>query len=100
MLGRRIIPVLVNQGHEVTALTRRSDRAGMLRSLGARPAVANALEPVSLARVVRRAVPDVIMNQLTDLAAGDIAANAALRTHGTRNLMAAARAAGADRVIA
>ena len=41
VLGRRIIPLLIGDGHEVTALTRRSDRAGMLRSLGAHPAVAD-----------------------------------------------------------
>ena len=99
VLGRRIIPLLVGQGHEVTALTRRSDRAGMLRSLGAYPAVADAFNPVSLAAAVKHASPDVVIHQLTDLTAGNSAANAALRTRGTRNLMDAAHAAGADRVI-
>ena len=99
VLGRRIIPQLIGQGHEVTALTRRSGRTGMLRSWGARPVVADAFEPVSLAAAVRRASPDVIMHQLTDLAAGDTAANARLWACGTRNLMDAAHAAGVSRVI-
>ena len=35
VLGRRIIPLLIGQGHEVTALTRRSDRAGLGHSSSA-----------------------------------------------------------------
>ena len=84
VLGRRIIPLLTGQGHEVTALTRRPGRAGLLSSLGARPAVADALDPASLAAAVKEAAPDVIMHQLTDLTAGHSAANAALRTRGWR----------------
>ena len=99
VLGRRIIPLLIGDGHEVTALTRRSDRAGMLRSLGAHPAVADVFEPESLAAAVKLAAPDVVMHQLTDLTSGTSASNAVLRTRGTRNLMDAARAAGVGRVI-
>jgi nucleoside-diphosphate-sugar epimerase len=99
VLGRRIIPLLIGDGHEVTALTRRSDRAGMLRSLGAHPAVADAFAPESLAEAVKLAAPDVIMHQLTDLTSGTSASNAILRARGTRNLMDAAHAAGVGRVI-
>ena len=66
MLGRRIIPLLAGDGHQVTALTRRSDRADVLRCLGAHPAVADALDPESLAAAVKLAAPDVVMHQLTD----------------------------------
>ena len=100
VLGRRIIPLLIGQGHEVTALTRRSDRAwaccarwALIRRWQTRSS------PVSLAAAVKHASPDVVMHQLTDLTAGSSAANAALRTRGTRNLMDAAHAAGVDRVI-
>lgn len=99
VLGRRIVRLLVGQGHQVTALTRRSDRAGLLRSAGANPVVADAFDPVSLAAAVKRAAPDVIMNQLTDLTAGNTAANATVRARGTRNLMDASHAAGVGRVI-
>lgn len=98
-LGRRIIPLLTGHGHKVTALTRRSDRAGMLRSLGAQPAVADAFEPESLAAAVKLVAPDVVMRQLTDLTSGTSASNAALRVRGTRNLMDAAHGAGVGRVI-
>lgn len=80
-------------------MTRRSDRAGALSDLGARPVVADALEAESLAAAMKGASPDVVMHQLTDLAAGNSAANAALRTRGTRNLMDGALAAGVHRVI-
>ncbi len=99
VIGRRIIPLLTEQGHEVAALTRRSDRAGPLSALGARPVVADALEPQALAVALKAASPDVVMHQLTDLAAGNSAANAALRARGTRNLMDGALAAGVHRVI-
>jgi len=99
VLGRRIIPLLTGHGHQVTALTRRSDRAGMLRSLGAHPAVADAFEPESLAAAVKLAAPDLIMHQLTDLTSGTSASNAVLRVRGTRNLIDAAHAAGVGRVI-
>jgi len=99
VLGRRIIPLLTSHGHEVTALTRRSEQASMLRSLGARPAVADAFEPVSLAAAVKLAAPDVLMHQLTDLTSGTSASNAILRARGTRHLVDAAHGAGVGRVI-
>ena len=40
------------------------------------------------------------MHQLTDLAGGSLAANAALRIHGTRNLVDAAQTAGVRRIVA
>ena len=58
VLGRRIILLLTGHGHAVTALTRRSGQAGMLSSLGARPAVADAFEPESLAAAVKLAAPE------------------------------------------
>lgn len=99
VLGRRIVVLLVSQGHEVTALTRREDRAGLLSSLGAHPVVADALDPDSLGPAVRQNPPDVVLHMLTDLAAGTSASNAALRSRGSRNLIDAAYAAGTSRVV-
>ena len=100
VIGRRLIPLLVDAGHQVTALTRRSDRAEALRGMGAEPAVADALDRDGLAAAVAAARPDVVVHQLTDLADADVAANARVRTAGTRNLVDAALAAGARRVVA
>ena len=44
VLGRRIIPLLIGQGHEVTALTRRSDRAGLGHSSSAAKQAAHSSE--------------------------------------------------------
>src|SRR5690349_7768789 len=100
VIGRRLIPLLVGAGHQVTALTRRPDRAEALRRMGAEPAVADALNRDGLAAAVAAARPDVVVHQLTDLADADVAANARVRIEGTRNLVDAALAAGARRVVA
>ncbi|MEO3873456.1 NAD(P)-dependent oxidoreductase [Nonomuraea sp. B12E4] len=100
VVGRRLVPLLVAGGHQVTALTRRPGRTDTLRSLGAEPVVADAHDRAGLAAAVREAAPDVVLHQLTDLAAGDMAANAALRRAGTRNLVDAALAAGVRRMVA
>jgi nucleoside-diphosphate-sugar epimerase len=100
VVGRRLVPLLVADGHEVIALTRRPERVAGLRARGAQPVVADVRDAEALAAVVRDAAPEVVAHQLTDLAAGDLAANAALREIGTRNLVDAALAAGARRIVA
>jgi nucleoside-diphosphate-sugar epimerase len=99
-LGRRIVPLLVADGHEVTALTRDPARAAGLRAAGARPAVADVYDAAALTDAVRAAAPDVVMHQLTDLGGGTSETNAAIRTTGTRHLVDAALAAGVGRIVA
>jgi nucleoside-diphosphate-sugar epimerase len=100
VIGRRLVPLLLQEGHEVAAMTRRADAAAGLRALGAQPVVADALDREGILAAVPAARPDVVIHQLTDLAAGSSETNAALRIAGTRNLVDAAQAAGAGRVIA
>ncbi|MDP9841674.1 NAD-dependent epimerase/dehydratase family protein [Streptosporangium lutulentum] len=100
VIGRRVVPLLVAEGNQVTALTRRPGRTATLRALGAEPVVADAHDREGLAAAVEKAAPDIVMHQLTDLAAADHAANAALRRQGTRNLVDAALAAGVRRMVA
>jgi nucleoside-diphosphate-sugar epimerase len=100
VIGRRVVPRLVAAGHQVIALTRKPDRTATLRALGAQPVVADVRDRAAIATAVRAAAPDLVMHQLTDLAAGDAVANAALRREGTRNLVDAALAAGARRMVA
>jgi nucleoside-diphosphate-sugar epimerase len=100
VVGRRLLPLLVAEGHEVTALTRRPERAAELRAAGAQPAVVDVRDASALTETVRDAAPEVVLHQLTDLGAGDLAANAALRVTGTRRLVDAALAAGAHRIVA
>jgi nucleoside-diphosphate-sugar epimerase len=100
VVGRRLVPLLVADGHHVTALTRRPERLAALRTTGAHPVVADVRDADALATTVHDAAPEVVLHQLTDLGTGDLAANAALREVGTRNLVDAAVAAGARRIIA
>src|SRR5579883_1637409 len=100
VMGRRLVPLLVAAGHEVVGTTRTGEKAGMLRAMGAVPAVVDAFDRAGLATAVSAAQPDVVMHQLTDLSARDSAANARVRIEGTRHLVDAARAAGVRRLIA
>jgi nucleoside-diphosphate-sugar epimerase len=96
-VGRRIVPLLLGRGDRVTGLTRSAARAAVLRAAGVDPVVVDVSDGRALTDAVRAARPDVVLHQLTDLAGQDRAANARLRTIGTRNLVDAARAAGTRR---
>ncbi|WP_188191188.1 NAD-dependent epimerase/dehydratase family protein [Nonomuraea sp. SYSU D8015] len=100
VLGRRIVPLLVAEGHTVTATTRDESKAAMLCDLGATPVIADVYDADALTAALRESGADVVMHQLTDLSAGDLAANARIRTIGTRNLVDAALAAGVRRIVA
>jgi len=96
-IGRLLVPLLVADGHEVTALTRRDPSA--LRGQGVTAIVGDVYDAAALREVVATARPDVVMHQLTDLASRDWAANGRIRRIGTRNLVDAALVAGVRRVI-
>jgi nucleoside-diphosphate-sugar epimerase len=100
VVGRRLVPLLVADGHHVTALTRKSEHAPALRAAGAQPAVVDVRDVGALAATVRDVAPEVVMHQLTDLGTADLAANAQLRVTGTRHLVDTALAVGARRIVA
>ena len=64
-LGRQLLPKLAERGHEVTGMTRSPSKQDLLRELGGRPVVADALDPESVAQAVAEAEPEVIVHQLT-----------------------------------
>ena len=107
-IGRRLTPLLLAAGHDVTGTTRSSDKAAKLRASGITPAVVDVFDRKALAAAVALARPDAVIHQLTDLPqvldpaqlAAWLIRNATLRTEGTANLVAAAQAAGARRLIA
>ena len=107
-LGRELVPQLVARGHEVTGMTRSESKRDLVRSLGARPAMADALDPDAVAQVVAEAEPEVIVHELTALSGSfDLrhfdrffAVTNRLRTEGTDHLLAAGRAVGARRFVA
>lgn len=104
-IGVPLVRALVAAGHQVTALTRSADKQQMLRSVGATPAVADALNAAALRTVVQAARPTHVIHQLTALPkdgvrrASDLAPTNRLRIEGTRNLLDAATRAGAARFI-
>lgn len=106
VIGVRLIPLLVADGHEVTAMTRSAHKVETLRGLGAEPVVCDVFDQRALIEVVEASRPELVMHQLTDLPDAldripEFAArNNRVRTEGTRNLLIAAREAGATRFLA
>jgi nucleoside-diphosphate-sugar epimerase len=105
VIGRRLLPMLVESGHEVIGTTRSPEKAEGLRAAGAEPVVADALDADALGAAVRDAEPEVVVNQLTDLPPKfnprnpDYGETPRLRREGTATLAAAAAEAGARRLI-
>lgn len=105
-IGVLLVRALAAGGHRVVASTRTPDKQALVRELGATPAVVDALDAAALERAVCAAAPTHVVHQLTALPAtgvrraGDLAATNRLREEGTRNLLNAAIAAGAQRIVA
>jgi nucleoside-diphosphate-sugar epimerase len=107
-LGQQLLPRLVERGYEVTGMTRSESKQQMIRDMGGRPVVADALDPDSVAEAVARSEPEVIVHQLTAIPQAldmrhferDFAQTNRLRTEGTDHLLAAARAIGVRRFVA
>lgn len=106
LIGLRLVPMLVADGHDVAAMTRSPGKRQTLASLGAEPIVCDVFDSEALTAAVRAFAPEMVMHQLTDLPdqADQLAEHAErndrIRTEGTRNLIAAAQAAGARRLFA
>jgi nucleoside-diphosphate-sugar epimerase len=106
-IGRRLVPLLLRAGHEVTGTTRSAATASELARAGVVPAVLDVFDVPAVMMAVRAAKPAVVIHQLTDLPrqfdeariAASYPKNARIRTEGTRNLIAAAQAAAARRFI-
>jgi len=105
-IGRPLVLALRAAGHLVTVLTRAPGRRAEVEALGARALVANALDGEALMAAVRSAQPTHVIHQLTALPkagprrAKDLEDTNRLRIDGTRNLLRAAIAAGAERFVA
>jgi uncharacterized protein YbjT (DUF2867 family) len=95
VIGRRLLPRLLEARHDVTAMTRREERAVALREAGAVPAVVDVFDEEAVRTAVERAAPDVLVHELTDLPRAlnprkmeeQLAGNDRIRTEGTRNLV-------------
>jgi nucleoside-diphosphate-sugar epimerase len=107
-IGTPLVRQLVEHGHEVTATTRHPERAEHIRRLGATIARMDGLDAASVGEAVARAEPDAIIHQMTSLSGMSdmrhfdrtFRTTNALRTTGTKYLLAAADAAGVKRFLA
>jgi nucleoside-diphosphate-sugar epimerase len=106
VIGRRLIPLLVQDGHAVGGMTRSQRSAEVVRRLGATPILCDVFDREALIDAVRAFAPDVVVNELTDLPddteqiAAHAGRNARIRTEGMDNVIAAARASGSPKILA
>jgi nucleoside-diphosphate-sugar epimerase len=108
VIGRRLAALLRDAKHEVAGTTRARAKIRMLRALGITPIVVDVLDAGALAEAVAAARPEIVIHQLTDLPSAPGTpgypaaqeANRRLRIEGSRNLMQAAKMAGARRAVA
>ena len=108
VIGQPLLKLLRAAGHAVTGTTRSAEKVALIEALGARGVVVDAFDAEALRRAAIAAKPEVVIHQLTDLPdvsdPSQMAAvrekNSRLRVEGTRNLIAAAKAANVRRVVA
>jgi 2-alkyl-3-oxoalkanoate reductase len=107
-IGTRLVPQLVDRGHEVIGTSRSSGNAERLRALGAEPVALDLLDPRAVRKAILEAEPEAIVHQATALTGARFSKNLdrtfaetnRLRREGTDALLAAARAAGVPRFVA
>ena len=106
VVGRPLVDMLVDRGHQVAASTARSANLPIVAALGARPVLMDGLDASSVRRAIIEAEPEVVVNLMTALSVPSadyatwIETTNRLRSEGTKTLMAAAREVGSRRVVA
>ena len=107
-IGTRLVPQLIDAGHEVIGTTTSSKGAERVRALGAKPIALDLLDARAVRQAVLASEPEAIVHEATALAEARFTRNLdrsfvqtnRLRTEGTDNLLAAAREAGVRRFVA
>jgi nucleoside-diphosphate-sugar epimerase len=107
-LGRRLVPQLINAGHEVIGSHHSPSSAELLRTLGAKPVSLDLLDAAAVRTAVLESEPEAIVHQATALANAKFSRSLdktfvetnQLRTKGADALLAAAREAGVRRFVA
>jgi nucleoside-diphosphate-sugar epimerase len=107
VVGRQLVPALLGAGHDVTGMTRSEAAAEPICAAGGPAAVCDDYDTAALGRAVAEAGAEVLVHELTALPEAidprrqeTYEATNRIRTEGTRNLLAAAAAAGVRRVVA
>ncbi|RZU42004.1 NAD-dependent epimerase/dehydratase family protein [Edaphobacter modestus] len=107
-IGRTLVPLLVQEQHEVYGAFRNPAHQERVQSLGATPVVLDALDGQAVNHILGEIQPQVVIHQLTAIPAHldlrhidrDFEPTNRLRTEGTRNLATAAVHAGVEKFIA
>ena len=106
VIGSHLLPLLVDAGHIVGAMTRSAEKAGRLASMGAQPIVCDVFDRAALTSAVRSFSPDVLLHELTDLPddlenlPDESLLNARIRVEGTRNLLDALESVDQTKIVA
>ena len=107
-IGTRLVPQLIDAGHEVIGTSRSAAGAKRVRALGARPVALDLLDAHAVRKAVLASEPEAIVHQATDLSnVGNLkhfdrtfAQTNRLRTEGIDTLLAAARETGVRHFVA
>jgi 2-alkyl-3-oxoalkanoate reductase len=107
-VGRRLVPMLVARGHQVTGTATSEGSAEAIAAMGAEPVVVDGLDAAGIGEAVARTEPEAIIHEMTALSGAPdfrhfdrwFALTNRLRTEGTSNLLAAATASGVKRFVA
>jgi nucleoside-diphosphate-sugar epimerase len=108
VIGKRLTPLLVRDGHQVFGTTKTPAKVDALRKEGVEPVALDVLNRDAVMKAVLAARPEVVIHQVTSIGTlgslkhfdREFAATNRLRTEGTDNLLEAARAAGATQFVA
>jgi len=107
-VGRRLVPMLLANGHQVTGTATTEKSASSIRTMGANAFVVDGLDAAAIGEAVARTEPDAIIHEMTALSGTPdfrhfdrwFAVTNRLRTEGTEHLLAAAKASGVKRFVA
>ncbi|MGR3778472.1 NAD-dependent epimerase/dehydratase family protein [Bacillus paramycoides] len=100
VIGRNLLPMLINEGHTVYAMIRSDSQKESLKNLGVLPVIADVFNRKEVFSVLKETLPDVVIHQLTALSNWNLEDNARIRIEGTRNLVDAAKNVGVKKMIA
>src|SRR5262245_60522215 len=106
VIGMRLLPLMRADGHAIAAMTRTRSKLEGLQAAGVTPILCDMFDPVGLVKAVHAFQPDIVVHQVTDLPdqienlAEFLPRNNRVRSEGTQNLLAAAKAANASGFVA
>ncbi len=108
VIGRRLVPMLLQRGHAVAAMTRAHHKLVGLSAAGAQGVLGNALSKEHVRAAMDQARPDVVISQLSSIPhritvrhlGKTLEETNRLRVEGTQILLEAARMAGAKLFLA